>query len=310
MQPRWQIALPAKVLHPDHAPPTQGCWISADFFKTSATPLLRGRLFSAHDDADAPPVVIVDEQAARQYWPGENPIGKRIGVNYTGAGRVSKGAPRMREVVGVVGAIKQGALDSAAKPVVYMPYLQDETSHDMASMSLFVRSSIFPETIADSVRTRIHRVRPNQPVQELRPMMDLMAESLAPRRYSLSLLGAFATLAVLLSALGVYGVVSYTTQQRTREFGVRIALGAPRSSVMSEVFRQGLRLTLTGAAIGAAGALWATQALSHILFEVSPLDPASFTFAIVLLAVISNCACWLPAWRASRLDPMRALRAE
>jgi predicted permease len=295
---------------PDHAPPTQGCWISADFFKTSGTPLVRGRLFSAQDDADAPPVVIVDEGAARQYWPGENPIGKRIGVNYTGAGRVSKGAPRMREVVGVAGVIKQGALDSATKPVVYMPYLQDETSHDMASMSLFVRSSIFPQTIAGSVRSSIHRVRPNQPVQDLQPMMDLMAKSLAPRRYSLGLLGAFATLAVLLAALGIYGVVSYTTQQRTREFGVRIALGAPRSSVMSEVFREGLMLTLTGAAIGAAGALWATRALSHILFEVSPLDPASFAFALVLLAAISNCACLLPAWRASQLDPIRALRAE
>jgi predicted permease len=295
---------------PAHAPPTQGCWISADFFKTSETPLLHGRFFAKNDDADSPAVVIVNAEAARQYWPGENPIGKRIGVNYTGPGRVSKGAPRMREVVGVVGAIKQGALDSATEPAVYMPYLQDETSHDMATMSLFVRSSVFAPALADSVRARIHTVRPDQPVQNLQPMTDLMAQSLAPRRYSLSLLGAFAGLAVFLSALGIYGVVSYTTQERTREFGVRIALGAPRSSVMSQVFRQGLALTVTGAAIGAGGALWATRSLSHILFQVSPLDPATFALAIALLAVISNFACLLPAWRASRLDPIQALRAE
>jgi predicted permease len=295
---------------PDHAPPTQGCWISADFFRTSGTPLLHGRFFAGQDDADSPPVVIVNAEAARQYWPGENPIGKRIGVNYTGPGRVSKGAPRMREVVGVVGAIKQGALDSATKPAVYMPYLQDETSHDMATMSLFVRSSVNAPALADSVRARIHAMRPNQPVENLQPLTDLMAQSMAPRRYSLSLLGAFAGLAVLLSALGIYGVVSYTTQQRTREFGVRIALGATRGSVMSQVFRQGLALTATGAALGAGGALWATQTLSHILFQVSPLDPVSFICAVVLLVLISIFACLLPAWRASRLDPMQALRTE
>jgi putative ABC transport system permease protein len=295
---------------PDHAPPTQGCWISADFFKTSGTPLLKGRFFTANDDADAPPTVIINAEAARQYWPGENPIGKKIGVNYTGPGRVGTGTPRMREVVGVVGAIKHGALDSATEPVVYMPYLQDETGHDMATMSLFVRSPAFAPALADSVRDTIHAVRPNQPVEHLEPMTELMAQTLAPRRYSLSLLGAFAALAVLLSALGIYGVVSYATLRRTREFGVRIALGAPRSSVMSQVFRQGLALTAAGSAIGAGGALWATQALSRALFQVSPFDPLSFAIAIGLLALISICACLLPAWRASRLDPIQALRME
>jgi predicted permease len=295
---------------PDHAPPTQGCWISSDFFKTSGTPLLHGRFFQENDNADSPSVVIVNAEAARQYWPGENPIGKRIAVNYTGAGRVSKGAPRMREVVGVVGAIKQGALDSVTEPAVYMPYLQDETSHDMATMSLFVRSSVNASPLADSIRDRIHAVRPNQPVEDIQPLTDLMAQSLAPRRYSLSLLGAFAGLAVLLSALGIYGVVSYSTQQRTREFGVRIALGATRGSVMSHVFRQGLALTAAGAVIGAAGALWATQTLSRILFQVSPLDPISFVCAVAVLVFISIFACLLPAWRASRLDPIQALRTE
>jgi ABC-type antimicrobial peptide transport system permease subunit len=191
-----------------------------------------------------------------------------------------------------------------------MPYLQDETGHDMATMSLFVRSSAYPPALANGVRDRIHAVRPDQPVQELEPMTELMAETLAPRRYSLSLLGAFAALAVLLSALGIYGVVSYATQQRAREFGVRIALGATPANVMSQVLRQGMALTASGAALGAGAALWATQALSHILFQVRPLDPVSFAFAIALLALISICACLLPAWRASRLDPVQALRTE
>jgi ABC-type antimicrobial peptide transport system permease subunit len=137
-----------------------------------------------------------------------------------------------------------------------------------------------------------------------------MAQSLAPRRYSLSLLGAFAGLAVLLSALGIYGVVSYATQQRTREFGIRIALGATRRSVMSDVFRQGLALTAAGAALGAGGAVWAAQALAQILFQVGPLDPLSFACAIALLAVIAIGSCLLPAWRVARLDPARALRTE
>jgi putative ABC transport system permease protein len=295
---------------PNHAPPTQGCWISAEFFNTSGTALLRGRPFTEHDGPDAPPVVIVNAEAARQYWPGENPIGKQIGVNYTGPGRVSTGQPRMRQVVGVVEAMKLGSLDSATEPAVYMPYLQDETSHDMATMSLFVRSSANPATLADSVRARIHAVRPEQPVENLMPMTQLVAQSLAPRRYSLSLLGAFAALAVLLSAMGIYGVVSYATLQRTREFGLRIAMGATRGSVISQVLRQGLALTASGAVLGAAGALWAAQILAHILYHVSPLDPVSFAFAIALLALISIAACWLPAWRASRLDPMQALRTE
>ena len=295
---------------PTHAPPAQGCWISADFFKTSATPLLHGRLFSEGDGADARAVVLINAEAAREYWPGENPIGKQIGVNYTGAGRVSTGPSRMRQVVGVVEAMKMGALDSEMKPAVYMPYLQDETGHDMAGMSLFVRSAANPAALASSVRARIQAIRPNQPVDDMQPLTELMAQSLAPRRYSLLLLGGFAGLAVLLSALGIYGVVSYTTMQRTREFGVRIALGASRRSVMTVVFRHGLLLTAMGAGLGALGAVWATRALAHLLFQVSPLDAVSFGCAIALLAFIAVFACLLPAWRASRLDPMTALRRE
>jgi putative ABC transport system permease protein len=307
------LAFDDRVNDPRRASPAQGCWISAGFFRTSGTVLLAGRSFDERDGPDAPPVAIVNAEAARRYWPGRNPIGRKIAVSYTGPGRTSATAARRREVVGVVAAIKQAALDLPTEPAVYMPYLQDETSHDMASMNLFVRQrsqGADPRTLASSVRARIHAVRPDQPVEDLRTMEDVMAQGLVPRRYSLWLLGAFAALAVLLAALGVYGVAAYTTLQRTPEFGVRMALGATRGSVMSRVFRQGLALTAAGAAAGAGLAAAAARTLSQLLFEVQPLDPLSFAAAVALLALVSLVACLLPAWRAARVDPAHALRSE
>jgi predicted permease len=295
---------------PNHAPVAEGCWTSADFFRVSGTPLIRGRFFNAGDNPDSPPVVIINEQTAREYWPGENPIGQRIGVNYTGPGRVGTSAPRMREIVGVVQGMKHGPLESPTDPALYMPYLQDETDHDMASMSLFVRSAGDPLALDSAIRARIHAIAPDQPVEEIQSMEDVVSRSLAPRRYSLSLLGAFAVLALLLSAVGIYGIVSYTTQQRTREFGIRIAVGAARSDLMGVVFRYGLVLTLAGALIGVGAALLFTRTLTQLLFGISPVDATSFGFSVVLLGLISLVACLIPALRAAQLDPVRALRSE
>ncbi|MGA8271236.1 MAG: ABC transporter permease [Candidatus Sulfotelmatobacter sp.] len=295
---------------PNHAPPAQGCWMSSNFFRVSGTPLMQGRLFTPGDDADSAPVVIINEQAARKYWPGENPIGKRIAINYTGPGRTNKSSSRMREIVGVVRGMKYGPLELPIAPAVYMPYLQDETSHDMATMRIYVRSVGNPIALESSIRARIHAVAPDQPIDDMQTMQDVVSQSMAPRRYSLSLLGSFAALALLLSAIGIYGIVSYTTLQRTREFGIRIAVGATRGSVMSHIFRRGLALTGTGALLGIGVAVLLTRILSQLLFEVSPLDTLSFAFAVALLAFISVAACLLPAWRASHLDPIRALRTE
>jgi putative ABC transport system permease protein len=292
-----------------HPPIINGSWVSADFFQTVGTPLITGRYFSEHDDANASAVVIINTEAARQYWPGQNPIGRRIGVNYGGPGRTSGSAPRMRQIVGIVNSIKHGSLDAPTSPAVYMPYLQDETNHDMASMNLLVRSDRNPMALADSLRTRIHSIRPDQPVN-IRSLEELMAESLAPRRYTLLLVGAFAGLGLLLVAVGIYGVVSYTTSQRAREFGIRIALGATRGRVVSHVLRHGLLLTAVGSLCGVSVALLITSAFSKLLFEVGPIDGFSFTGAVGLLALISICACLLPAWRACHVDPMVALKSE
>jgi putative ABC transport system permease protein len=295
---------------PTHLPTGEGSWVSDDFFRTVGTPLISGRFFTEHDDDNAPAVVIINNEAARQFWPGQNPIGKRIGVNYTGPGRRSDAAPRLREIVGVVGNIRHDSLDAPAAPAVYLPYLQDETNHDMATMSLFLRANGNAMALADSVRDRIHAVAPDQPVQNIQSVADLVSQSVATRRYTLILVGAFAAVGLLLAAIGVYGVISYATSQRAREFGIRIALGATRGRVISYVLRSSVVLTTIGSVVGIIGALLLTRSLSSLLFEVNPLDLLSFSAAVGLLAVVSIGASLLPAWRASRVDPIIAMQSE
>ena len=295
---------------PTHLPSGEGSWVSDDFFRTVGTPLIAGRFFTEHDDDKAPPVVVINDEAARQFWPGQNPIGKRIGVNYTGPGRRSEAAPRLREIVGVVGNIRHDSLDAPPAPAVYLPYLQDETNHDMATMSLFLRADGNVMALADSVRDRIHVVEPNQPVQNIQSVADMVSQSVATRRYTLVLVGAFAVVGLLLAAVGVYGVVSYATSQRAREFGIRIALGATRGRVVSHVLRSSAVLTAFGSLVGILGSLLLTHSLASLLFEVSPLDLLSFSAGVTLLVLVSIGASLLPAWRAARVDPIIAMQSE
>jgi putative ABC transport system permease protein len=296
---------------PTRLPTIDGSWVSANFFQTVGDPMLAGRSFNEHDNAAAPAVAIINTEAARQFWPGENPIGKRIGINYTGPGRrTSDDVPRQREIVGVVGNMKHGGLDGPTAPAVYLPFLQDETYHDMSAMNLLVRSEGNLVGLRSGLRNCIHRIRPNEPVQEISTVEEMLATSVAPRRYTLFFLGAFAALGLLLATIGIYGVISYTTSQRTREFGIRIALGATRGRVISGVLHEGFLLVAAGSLFGAGAALALTRTLSSLLFEISPLDATSFTAAIALLGFVALSACVIPAWRASRVDPMDALRTE
>jgi len=295
---------------PTRLPAGEGSWVSANFFQTIGTPLIAGRFFTEHDDEKAPPIVIINSEAARQFWPGQDPIGKRIGVNYTGPGRRSDAAPRLREIVGVVGSIRHGSLDAAAAPAIYLPYLQDETNHDMATMSLFLRTNGNVMALADSVRNRIHTVAAAQPVQNIQDVEDLVSQSVATRRYTLILAGAFAGVGLLLAAVGVYGVISYATSQRTREFGIRMALGATRGRVMSYVLRTTVVLTILGSLVGVVVAILFSRSLSSLLFEVNPLDSLSFSAAVTLLVLVSIGASLLPAWRASRVDPIVTMQSE
>ena len=295
---------------PTRLPSGEASWVSADFFRTVGTPLIAGRSFTEADNENAPPVAIINREAARQFWPGQDPIGKRIGVNYTGPGRRTDAAPRLREIVGIVGDIRHDALDAPAAPAVYLPYLQDETNHDMATMSLFLRTDGNVMALADSVRNRIHTVDPSQPVQNIQDVADLVSQSVATRRYTLILVSAFTTVGLLLAAVGVYGVISYATSQRAREFGIRIALGATRGHVISYVLRGSVVLTALGSLIGVFGAMFLSRLFSSLLFEISPLDILSFSAGVVLLALVSIGASLLPAWRASRVDPIIAMQSE
>jgi putative ABC transport system permease protein len=291
-------------------PSGEASWVSADFFRTVETPLIAGRAFTEHDDENTPPVVIINTEAARQFWPGQNPIGKRIGVNYTGPGRRAGATPRLREIVGVVGNIRHDALDTPAAPAVYLPYLQDETNHDMATMSLFLRTDGNVMALSDSVRNRIHAIEPGQPVQNIQNVADLVSQSVATRRYTLILVSAFTAVGLLLAAVGVYGVISYATSQRAREFGIRIALGATRGRVISYVLRGSVVLTTLGSLIGVLGAVFLSRLFSSLLFEISPLDILSFSSGVALLALISIGSSLFPAWRASRVDPIIAMQSE
>jgi predicted permease len=296
---------------PAHAPSAEGCWISADFFSTLGASLVRGRYFSNHDDENAPPVVIINAEAARRFYPGQDPVGRHITVDYLALGSRNNRPPPPREIVGVVANVRQRALDMPSEPAIYMPYTQDDTDHVLASMNLFVRSAGGrPAILGSSVRRRIQSLYPDQPVEQITVMRDVVAHTLARRTYSVGLMTAFAGLALLLCALGIYGVVSWVTLQRTREIGIRMALGASRKHVLLDVLHQGTSLVVAGVGLGLGMSLLATRALAQFLFETTPLDPAIFAVAALLLGATGVLACLLPGIRAAQLDPRAALNTE
>jgi len=308
---RASLAFDDRPNDPAHAPSAEGCWISADFFRTIGSPLLKGRFFSDRDHDTSPPVVIINADAAQRFFPSEDPIGKHITVDYLALGSRNNRPPPPREIVGIVSNVRQRALDLPNEPAIYMPYTQDDTAHVLASMNLFVRSAGDDAgLLGNSVRAKIQSMYPNQPVERIAVMREVVSRSLTQRTYSVGLMTAFAGLALLLCSLGIYGVVSYVTLQRTREFGIRMALGASRQNVLRTVLRQGGSLVVAGVAIGLALSLIATRGLSQLLFETTPFDPTIFAAAVVLLGGIGMLACLLPGVRASQLDPRAALNTE
>ena len=296
---------------PVHAPSAEGCWVSADYFQTLGSSLLRGRYFSDHDDGTAPPVTIINASAAQRFFPGVDPIGRHITVDYIALGSRNNRPPPPREIVGIVSDVRQRALDLPSEPAIYMPYTQDDTFHVLASMNLFVRSAgVNPALLGNSVRSKIQSMYPNQPVERIAVMRDVVSDSLAQRTYSVGLMAAFAGLALLLCALGIYGVVSYVTLQRTREFGIRMALGASRQDVLRNVLHHGGSLIVAGGTIGVALSFIAARGLSQLLFETHPFDPVIFVLAVLLLGLIGILACLVPGVRAAHLDPRAALNTE
>ena len=284
--------------HPEELLPFNS--VDAAYFQTMGIPLLRGRGFNAEDLPGAPRAIIVNDRMARYYWPGEDPIGRRI--------RFSDEAPWMT-VVGVAGDVKaMGPADAMGSMEYYTALSQRRSVSEQ--MTFAIRTSLAPESLFSSIRDAVRAVDPKQPVYRLETAARMLDESLAESRFYLLLMTVFAGSAMLLAAIGLYGVLAFLVTQRTREIGVRMALGAQSRDVMRLVLGQGMRLTLGGLALGLVAALALTRLLKAMLFGVSATDPLTFAIIALLLPAVALLACYLPARRATRVDPLDALRCE
>jgi putative ABC transport system permease protein len=274
--------------------------VSPKFFETLEIPLRRGRDFTERDGENGPRVVIINDTVARRHFPNQDPVGQRVLIN----------GPEPRTIIGVVGDVRQAGLDQNPLPEMYFPYAANDFSMLLSDAVLVLRTAGPPETLAGPVRDAVRRIDPTQPLYEVLTMEEVVDQSLAGRRLNLWLLGFFAAVALVLAAAGLYGVISYLVAQRTRELGVRIALGAQKRDVMGLVLRQAAVLAGLGIGLGLAGALAFTRVLDSLLYGVSARDPLTFATLAALLAAVALVASWLPARRAARVNPMVAIRAD
>ncbi|HJT27073.1 MAG TPA: ABC transporter permease [Pyrinomonadaceae bacterium] len=276
--------------------------VSPDYFRAMGIPLLRGRYFEAQDSPDTTPVTLINRRLAEQYWPGEDAIGKRIKVGPADSPNA------WLTVVGVVGDVRQTGLHEQ-KLDFYVPYMQERRSF-MAPRDLVVRTKADPAVIAAAVRKAVWSVDKDQPVSNVRTVNDVFSAAISQERFQALMLGLSAALALVLACVGLYGVISYSVVQRTHEIGVRMALGAQPVDVLSLVIRQGMSLTFVGLVVGIVAGTFVTRVLTDMLFGVTPRDPLTFAGVPVLLLVVAFLACYIPARRATRIDPLIALRYE
>ena len=270
--------------------------VSPTYFQTMGIPLSRGRFFSERDNTNTTPVVIINEALARRYFPGIDPLGKRMSSPDFGP----------CEIVGIIGDVRHAALDASPQPEAFRPLLQQ----CFFSITLVARSQAPPSRILETMRNAVAVVDRNWPIYNERPLHRLVAESLAPRRFALLLMELFAGLALLMALVGIYGVLSCVVGERTREIGIRLAVGAQRSDVLAMVLKHGMRSVALGGLVGVVGAFGLTRVLSSLLYEVSATDPLTLAVVSLLMAVMALLACWVPAHRAAKVDPVIALRYE
>jgi putative ABC transport system permease protein len=268
--------------------------VSPGLFQAVGVPLLRGRYFSEQDGPHSAPVAIVDETMARHFWPGEDPIGRRFN-------NIS--------VVGIVGDMRSQGLEKQPISQYFVPYTQDD-SLQMYDMELVVRSGVDPLQLAVAVRGEIRLLDKTVFLHDVTTLEDRMREGMSQRRFQTTLLGFLAAVALVLAAVGIYGVMHYSVSQRTHEIGIRMALGARAEDVLLMILRRGLTLALIGVIAGLIGALWLTETMSSLLFGVTSTDPVTFAFTSVLLTSVALLASYIPARRATKVDPMVALRHE
>jgi putative ABC transport system permease protein len=277
---------------------------SPGFFKTMNIPMFRGRDFSERDDTKAPGVVIVNEAFAHKYFSNEDAVGKHITP-----GAANSGKPQVREIIAVVGNVKNRSLDTEEVPIYYIP----STQLNFGSMAVCLRTNNDPHSVVSAVRSVVSSMDPDLPVYDIKTMEEYLASSVATQRFNAMLLEAFAGLALVLTGIGLYGVIAYAVAQRTHEIGVRMTLGASRSEVVRMVLKSGLQLTAIGVAAGLVlsfiAAKFATS-FSSLLFGIKATDLVTFSAVVGIVTIVSLLACYIPAYRASKVDPMIALRYE
>jgi predicted permease len=275
--------------------------IEAGYFETMGIPVLAGREFTAQDTVDAPNVAIVSERIVREYFLGgpAAALGRRVRLSDLG---------EWLTVVGVVSDIRQRGLDQDVKPMIYAPFQQDRSG--FVRFVSFVARTATPGSVAEGIRAEIRRAAPDLPIESTVTMEEAVAASVAQPRFRTLLLALFAITATLIATCGLYGLMAYAVTQRRREIGVRMALGAERGDVLRLVLTRALRIVGAGLIVGLAGAAGVTRVLQRFLFGVTPTDPIAFTIVTLLLMAVGLLAAWLPARRATRIDPCAALRAE
>ncbi|HKE05412.1 MAG TPA: ABC transporter permease [Blastocatellia bacterium] len=273
---------------------------TTDYFSTMKIPIIRGRFFDDRDTMESQPVAIIDETMARKYWPDEDPVGKRITF------QSRSGNPIWREIVGIVGHVKHKGLEGEARVQYYIPHSQVQNSE----MNLVVRTTTDPASLTGAVRGAISGLDKDLPVFRVKTMEQFVMDSMATRRFAMTLVGIFASVALALAGVGLYGVLSYSITQRSHEIGIRMALGAQVRDVLRLVVGQGMLLALSGVVLGSAAAFLLTRLMANLLFNVTPSDPLTFATIAFLLTLVALLACFVPARRATKVDPIEALRYE
>jgi predicted permease len=284
-----------------------------DYFNAAGIPLVRGRLFTEADNAKSPLVVIVNRTLADHYWPGQDPIGKRIHIG------VAESPTPWMTVIGEIGDIKQSSADAPTQNQLYTPSSQfgidlgPFAPTDLVSGnygSIVIRGQMAPDQMISSLRTSVHAIDPQLPLTQVESMSQVVSEGQASRRFNTILISSFACAAVLLALLGIYSVIAFSAALRTHELAIRLALGSQRATVMKLVLVSGAKLGLAGCVIGAVAAVFATRLMSSLLFQINPLDPLVLTLAAMAIFLLALAASVVPASRAASIEPMQALRNE